>query len=355
MEFIKSQKISETISASNSSIKTIKIRTGNNYNSVPLNNNFLLNYENKDSISKLNKLINKNNINKSNLKLLKNNSYDKNVKRPISSLVTSDETKDINFGKEENSNEILAKNKCLSVSQNMLINNKIKLNGLKAPIEKMSNIISSSLSYNIINNSCYNIEDNIQVDTFDDKFYKEKTNLNNIETNKSNLNNFNSKNNYDHNTKNKSFDMFFSSCSSCDTSSVHSTTLTKTTSTNSYKIEAQLFSNLNVNTKNSKVNVLLGSSNLSIESPDRDFIYSRYHSISIIFILIGLFTINCLQESFLIFYYLNTEQYYWFIYSVVAIFSGQVIILILSLLSELDLINTKKKTHTVYFKYYYMN
>lgn len=65
----------------------------------------------------------------------------------------------------------------------------------------------------------------------------------------------------------------------------------------------------------------------------------KYHSISIIFILIGLFSINFLQEIFMLFYYFSTEQTYWFITSIILIFCGQFFTLVITILADIDLIN----------------
>lgn len=66
---------------------------------------------------------------------------------------------------------------------------------------------------------------------------------------------------------------------------------------------------------------------------------SKYHSITIIFILIGLFSINFIQEIFMMFYYFSTEQTTWFISSLIAIFCGQFITLVITLLADIDLMN----------------
>ena len=63
----------------------------------------------------------------------------------------------------------------------------------------------------------------------------------------------------------------------------------------------------------------------------------RYHSISVIFIIMALFSLNLVQESYFLFHYFISEQFYWFTYAVVSIFTGQVLTLILSLVSEIDL------------------
>jgi hypothetical protein len=65
----------------------------------------------------------------------------------------------------------------------------------------------------------------------------------------------------------------------------------------------------------------------------------KYHSISIIFIIMGLFSVNFFQEYFVLFYYFNTEQFYWLVYSMIGMFSGQTLTLILSLLTEIDFIS----------------
>lgn len=66
---------------------------------------------------------------------------------------------------------------------------------------------------------------------------------------------------------------------------------------------------------------------------------SKYHSITIIFILIGLFSVNFIQEIFMMFYYFSTEQTTWFISSLIAIFCGQFITLVITLLADIDLMN----------------
>lgn len=63
----------------------------------------------------------------------------------------------------------------------------------------------------------------------------------------------------------------------------------------------------------------------------------RYHSISVIFIIMALFSLNLVQESYFLFHYFVSEQFYWFTYAIVSIFTGQVLTLILSLVSEIDL------------------
>jgi hypothetical protein len=126
---------------------------------------------------------------------------------------------------------------------------------------------------------------------------------------------------------------YFSSCSSCDTSSTPTGDTRRTTTTTLTKTSNYLCGSTSANTTLSHDS---DQSNMSL-SP-------KYNSISIIFILIGLFTINFFQESVLILYFYNTEQFYWFIYSMVALFSGQTITLILSLLAEIDLINLSPPT-----------
>ncbi len=66
---------------------------------------------------------------------------------------------------------------------------------------------------------------------------------------------------------------------------------------------------------------------------------SKYHSVTIIFVLIGLFGLNSLQELFMIFYYFSTEQTHWLLSSLIAIFCGQFITLVITLLADIDLIN----------------
>lgn len=123
-------------------------------------------------------------------------------------------------------------------------------------------------------------------------------------------------------TKNRQ--SYFSSCSSCDTSS-SSPDRTETTKTTSNKPSCSSSSSTYTSG--------------TVHHNHHNLIPPKYHSISIVFMLIGLFSINFLQESFLLFYYFNTEQFYWFIYSVIGLFSGQTLALILSLLTEIDLIN----------------
>jgi hypothetical protein len=126
---------------------------------------------------------------------------------------------------------------------------------------------------------------------------------------------------------------YFSSCSSCDTSSTPTGDTRRTTTTMLTKTPNYLCGSASTSTT------------LSRDSDHSNVLLSpKYNSISIIFILMGLFTINFFQESMLIFYFYNTEQFYWFIYSMVALFSGQTITLILSLLAEIDLINLSPPT-----------
>ena len=80
-----------------------------------------------------------------------------------------------------------------------------------------------------------------------------------------------------------------------------------------------------------------------VDESNRGTNVHRYHCMSIVFILIGLFTLNCIQEYFVMFYYFNTEQFYWLVYSVIGLFSGQTLTLILSLLTEIDLLNSIDK------------
>ena len=146
-------------------------------------------------------------------------------------------------------------------------------------LEKVSGLVTSSNSHNL------NVESHLK--NPDSKLFRKEMNLNTSNDKK---------------TKNpKHRHSYFSSCSSCD-SSIKESTITNTVSLD------------------------------TLRSP-------RYHSISIIFIIIGLFSINILQESFLLFYYFNTEQFNWLISSLVALFAGQTLTLILSLLTEIDLIN----------------
>ena len=124
---------------------------------------------------------------------------------------------------------------------------------------------------------------------------------------------------------------YFSSCSSCDTSSTPTGTAITTKMTNA---------------SNYFCGATSTSTTLSRDSDHSDSLASapKFNSITIMFILMGLFTINLLQESILILYFYNTEQFYWFIYSIVALFAGQTITLILSLLAEIDLINLSPPT-----------
>ncbi|CAF0834455.1 unnamed protein product [Brachionus calyciflorus] len=75
---------------------------------------------------------------------------------------------------------------------------------------------------------------------------------------------------------------------------------------------------------------------LSIYSEQEQQQIAKYHKITVIFILIGLFSFNFLQETFLIFHYVNSSQYYWFLYCLIGIFSGQCLTLLVSLLNELN-------------------
>lgn len=72
----------------------------------------------------------------------------------------------------------------------------------------------------------------------------------------------------------------------------------------------------------------------------------KYHLISVIFILMGLFSLNIVQETYLLYYYFSSEQYYWFTYALVALFTGQVLTLILSLVAEVDSVSTDTATRT---------
>ena len=136
---------------------------------------------------------------------------------------------------------------------------------------------------------------------------------------------------------------YFSSCSSCDTSSTPTITTGNTATTTLTKTPNYLCG-LNSNSNNN--NSTSTATTLSRHSSDSSGIAlsPKYNSISIIFILIGLFSINFFQETLLILYFYNTEQFYWFVYSMVALFSGQTITLILSLLAEIDLINLSPPT-----------
>lgn len=91
--------------------------------------------------------------------------------------------------------------------------------------------------------------------------------------------------------------------------------------------------------ESNKTSIYSTNSSNSSNTATNNIYSAKYHTITVIFVLIGLFTINFLQESLLLFYYFNTEQFYWFIYSLIALFSGQTITLILSLLAEIDLVN----------------
>ena len=69
----------------------------------------------------------------------------------------------------------------------------------------------------------------------------------------------------------------------------------------------------------------------------------KYHSISVIFILIGLFSINFIQELFMLFYYFSTEQAVWLLYSVAGLFCGQFVTLLIALLVDIDLLRSVTK------------
>lgn len=105
---------------------------------------------------------------------------------------------------------------------------------------------------------------------------------------------------------------YFSSCSSCDFRS----------SSESRSSDASLRRDTNLNTNMQRF---------------------KYHSISVIFIIMALFSFNLVQESYLLFYYFSTEQFYWFTYALVALFTGQVLTLILSLVAEIGIKNIFKK------------
>ena len=109
---------------------------------------------------------------------------------------------------------------------------------------------------------------------------------------------------------------FFSSCSSCDNNNQQSSKRNKNKKRN----------------KKMDNNSLFTLDNLSMAP-------IKYHSISVIFMLVGLFTLNFLQETMLLVYYFSSEQFYWFVYSLIALFTGQILTLILTLLSEIDLVN----------------
>lgn len=117
---------------------------------------------------------------------------------------------------------------------------------------------------------------------------------------------------------------FFSNCSSCDNKGEEESRKMTRGQHNNNKPEKST-------TKSSSV---VSGGVESILSP------IKYHSVSIIFILMGLFTLNFLQESLLMLYYFSTEnQFYWFIYGMIALFTGQILTLILTLLTEIDLVN----------------
>lgn len=71
-----------------------------------------------------------------------------------------------------------------------------------------------------------------------------------------------------------------------------------------------------------------------------------YHKITVIFVLIGLFSFNFLQETFLLIYYLNSNQTHWLFGSLIGIFTGQCLTLIVSFLAEIN--NTTNYKHILF-------
>ncbi|RNA29980.1 hypothetical protein BpHYR1_028417 [Brachionus plicatilis] len=63
---------------------------------------------------------------------------------------------------------------------------------------------------------------------------------------------------------------------------------------------------------------------------------SNYHKITVIFVLIGLFSFNFLQETFLLVYYLNSHQIEWLLGSLISVFTGQSLTLIVCLIAEIN-------------------
>jgi hypothetical protein len=122
---------------------------------------------------------------------------------------------------------------------------------------------------------------------------------------------------------------FFSTCSSCDQNQAKK---------NSNKKRRAAASNM----AGSSASLFTTLESLSNVAP------IKYHSITVIFILMGLFTLNCVQESVLLLYYFCSEQLYWLVYSLVALFTGQIITLILTLLSEIDLVNMAAAANNEY-------
>jgi hypothetical protein len=223
----------------------------------------------------------------------------------------SSNSNDLNKGELENndSKKNIENQNCNQLVQ-MRINDK---RGAKnsAPIERMSNIIPQTKSFN------YNLNDLDETKTFIMKSNKTISN------------------------RDKKRSSFFSTCSSCDTENT-----TKTLSSNDIEVCSSPKSKqacLKMSNASSSASSSSSTSSRCSSSSYTNVHSAKYHSISIIFILIGLFSLNSLQESFLVFYYFNTEQFYWFIYSLISLFSGQCLTLILSLLCEINMMNLKPK------------
>lgn len=292
----------------NVSIYNNNNNTVNNCNStisVPLNNYLYYNYEKKEGnkVMNLEANVNRASTNKITYKYIMNSTQETTrvvlggLNRPKSSSSSnatdsSTDITEINRGVDYSSSTSatltrpLISNKSLSISQHSLT----KVENTKSPSENI--FVEHGMTKG--EDKCVTLTENKNAN------YKNKDKI---------------KKSY-----NKHRASFFSSCSSCDTSIENGSSSPSTSTTNT------------------KSNASTSASNISSKLNEPTF-SPKYHSITVIFILIGLFSINFFQEWLLLFYYYNSEQLYWFIYSLVGLFSGQSITLILFLLAEIDLIN----------------